>query len=527
MVSMDNDIGEIKVLPEVARLDMPHDEKVALSVLVERARTDFETFVLLFNPPDHCDYVYSKLHEYLVGLVQATVDGTRRRRQSVSVPPQHGKSHVLSIEAPAWLLGRKPGIQIAITSFSLELVTDMSKAIRSRLDHEIYKLVFPDVKIVAGSDRMESWRCTNGGAIRAKPRGAKLTGRKVDYLIIDDPHEGRKEAESKTKRKEVRDWYFADCYTRLSPNAVVFIIATRWHPEDLIGTLTNKSNVKALLAIGMEREIYEVHNIPALCEDEERDPLGRKIGEPAFPEVRTKEFLQGVKAAIPDYEWASQYMGRPRAAASGQVDVSRFQYCEIEEVPWDAATIRAWDLAITEDTKNDYTAGVLIAYDPKNDFLYILDIWHGRRVWPKMRKVIPEIARADKQHENVQIMGIEAVAGFGAVAQDLRDILLGEVKVLAYHPPAGDKLTRALPWLNKVEARKVFLVRGEWNDAFTEEVTAFPDGEFDDQVDGVTIGWELLTGRNRNGGEVRGNAATRPTSTGNRPQSARPQPATS
>ena len=62
---------------------------------------------------------------------------------------------------------------------------------------------------------------------------------------------------------------------------------------------------------------------------------------------------------------------------------------------------------------------------------------------------------------------------------------------------AGDKLTRALAWLNLAEAGKVFLVRGAWIDGFVEEVAAFPTGRHDDQVDAVSTAVNMLVGETR------------------------------
>jgi len=47
----------------------------------------------------------------------------------------------------------------------------------------------------------------------------------------------------------------------------------------------------------------------------------------------------------------------------------------------------------------------------------------------------------------------------------------------------GDKATRAKPASAQAEAGNVKLLRGDWNEAFLDEICAFPNGQFDDQVD--------------------------------------------
>jgi predicted phage terminase large subunit-like protein len=50
-------------------------------------------------------------------------------------------------------------------------------------------------------------------------------------------------------------------------------------------------------------------------------------------------------------------------------------------------------------------------------------------------------------------------------------------------PETGDKETRAEPYRGPVERRRVFLVRGEWNNDYIEELRNFPAGSYKDQVD--------------------------------------------
>jgi|GEM_PF-2864084 len=473
--------------------------EMALESVFRRARVAFAAFVALFNPPES-GYVFSRVHRHLANIIQEVADGSRSRRQATSVPPQHGKSRLLTVEAAAWILGKSPGIQIAITGFSHDLMTDFSKAIKERISHPFFARVFPDCRIVEGANRMDLWELSNGSKLTAKSVGKKLTGRRVDWLIVDDPHAGREEAESETMRRKVIQWFNADCVSRLSPQAAVFVVGTRWHREDLIGYLSGEERLEELKAANAEEEIFEVTNLPAICEDAESDPLGREEGESLFPELRGPDFLAKVKAAIPAYEWRSQYQGDPRISLAGNFDRDHLRFIARDEVPEGLELVRGWDIALTEKQSSDYTAGCLAGYHAESDCLYLLDMFRTRRSWTKLRGEMINRSLADKDREGVQRIGIEAVAGFVAVAQDVRRILLGTLKVEARFPPRGGKLLRAQPWLNKIEAGRVFLVRGVWTKEFVNELDSFPFGNHDDQVDAVSTAWEMLTGRNRNGG---------------------------
>lgn len=461
------------------------------AALVKMARTCFLAYVLLFNPPRASDMVIGKLHRFLAELVQQVADGEADPLQCVSVPPQHGKSTMLAVEASSWLMGYKPGVKIAITGHRHDLMIEFSLLVKARTAHPWYKLVFPKAGAPKpGHNQAERWVLANGSSLRAKSVGKKLTGSRVDWLIIDDAHAGRAEAESETQRRRVHNWYHADCVTRLSPGAKVFIIGTRWHPRDLIGHLTDPDYVNGLKAAGKHDRIFNVINLPAIAR--ENDPLGREPGEALFPEVRNADWLEGVRVAIPMYEWRSQYDGDPRSAVEGQADISKFIRIPMSQVPLQHPRLRGWDLALTEKQSSDFSAGALCAWDADHEYFYIVDMFHRKLAWPKLKPQLLNLALRDKLQWNSNRMGLEAVSGFEIGLQEVRSALMGKVRVEKRNPPRGGKLMRAQAWLNALEAGRVFLVEGEWNKAFLDELSEFPGGPHDDQVDAVSIAWESL-----------------------------------
>jgi predicted phage terminase large subunit-like protein len=62
-------------------------------------------------------------------------------------------------------------------------------------------------------------------------------------------------------------------------------------------------------------------------------------------------------------------------------------------------------------------------------------------------------------------------------------------------PPEGDKFTRAGPVAARVNAGRLKLVRGAWNRAFLDELSTFPVGAHDDQVDALSGAYAMLAAR--------------------------------
>ncbi|OUJ08373.1 phage terminase large subunit, partial [Acetobacter sp. DsW_059] len=60
----------------------------------------------------------------------------------------------------------------------------------------------------------------------------------------------------------------------------------------------------------------------------------------------------------------------------------------------------------------------------------------------------------------------------------------------------GDKATRAAPFASQVNAGNVFLVKAPWNRTFIDELTSFPAGAHDDQVDAAAGAFDRLVNEN-------------------------------
>jgi predicted phage terminase large subunit-like protein len=73
-----------------------------------------------------------------------------------------------------------------------------------------------------------------------------------------------------------------------------------------------------------------------------------------------------------------------------------------------------------------------------------------------------------------------AAAGKSDAATKIRLLAGYPVRVAAV---SGEKALRAQPAAAQTEAGNVKLLRGGWNAAFLDELSTFPNGRFDDQVD--------------------------------------------
>ncbi len=438
---------------------------------------------------EYCDpgYVASPVHHFIARrLEQAAKEPTRL---ILTMPPQHGKSRLVAQEYASWRLGQDPKRQIVVASYGSDLSKKSSRAARSRLLTPEYKFLFPQTIITRGDSAAGSWRTLQGGSMRAVGVEGTLTGHACDDLIIDDPTKDHKEAMSPTIREGIWQWFLSTAYTRLSERGSIIIIQTRWHVDDLVGRLLDPSRRAEMEDMGVKGEKWEVINLPGFAKD--HDPLGRSVGEALCPQRFSAERLKAIRSTLGSYLWTSLYDGEPRVKGGNYINGANFVTINADEVPAKMRWVRFWDVATSDKEKADYTASVAGA--EHNGVLYLRDFVFGQWRWPEARARIKEIA----ERENIEV-GFEAVGAFKTAFDNLREVVASRI-LLREMDEDTDKLTRALPWIAQVEAKKVCLVAGDWITAFESQCESFPDGTHDDMVDAVSGVWKMVHGQQSHG----------------------------
>jgi predicted phage terminase large subunit-like protein len=161
----------------------------------------------------------------------------------------------------------------------------------------------------------------------------------------------------------------------------------------------------------------------------------------------------------------------------------------LEAEPIGIGWVRSWDLAFTEKTTSDWTAGAKMGMTADGTIV-IADVVSGQMEWPDAVRTVANTARLDGKTIR---QGIECVSAQVGVLQTLlRDPLL---TAYTFNPIEvhRDKITRALPLIARSEQGKLAIVRGHWNQKFIDELCAFPEGMHDDQVDACSGGMTLLS----------------------------------
>lgn len=180
-------------------------------------------------------------------------------------------------------------------------------------------------------------------------------------------------------------------------------------------------------------------------------------------------------------------------------------FLHVDEAPRDARRVRYWDRASTEGA-GCYSAGVLVAMDDRG-LVYIEDVVRGQWSYHSRNAIMEETANRDRRKYQGEVLIYTEQEGGSAgkeVSQQIvtqlaghpvfSDIVGGKQsrKVDGQELPGDAKIIRAMPLAAQAEAGNVRIVRGAWNQDFLDELTAFPEYTYADQVDGVSGAFNKL-----------------------------------
>lgn len=445
-----------------------------LQFLLEHANEYFPYFVVSINR----NYEMKWFHRLVAEKCQQLYEGTIKKLM-VFMPPQHGKSEVISRMFPAWVLGKNPDLKIVGTSNSAELAQQFSRAIQRIIDSEEYKAVFPGTYLNGANSRnMVRGYLRNidifepvghKGFYKAVGVGGSLTGTPADMAIIDDPVKDAIEAQSVTFRNRVWEWYNSVLTTRLHNNSKQLFIMTRWHEDDLAGRI-----LKA------EPEQWDVVSIPAIAEHEEEH---RHIGEALWEERHSLEELEKQRARSPR-NFESLYQQHPSVIGGNIIKrdwieiISQADFRSrhtIEPIMFYLDT--AYNKK-SQTTDND-PSGIIGACVIEKT-LYITAAQTFYKEMPELIRYVPQWCNVNGYGRGSKL-AIEPKANGISVIQMLRDNC--SLAVVRTPTPTESKNVRLNVCAPMVECGRVKIVENTWNEAFLNELCAFPNAPHDEFVD--------------------------------------------
>ncbi len=422
---------------------------------------------MLRSEPKYLDGKHlRKINQSLLDIESGKID-----RLMIWAPPRHCKSELVSHYYPAWYLGHNPENQIIATSYNDELASDFGRKVRNTVGDDDFKRLFKNVELSQDSKAKDRWHTNESGVYVSAGIGGSITGRGGHRILIDDPIKNSDEAESRTFRDRVWNWYLSTIYSRQMPQSAIIVMLTRWHDDDLAGRLLKEQKHGG--------DKWTVLEFPAINDK----------GEALWPEYWPLKKLLRIKANLKSqFYWDALYQQKPVKREGSIFKLGWFpRYKKIPERSFFDQVIQSWDTAFKDKEQNDPSA--CSTFGVKNRIKYLLEVL-------KVRAELPQLLTLSKT-QAMKWQANRIVIEDKASGQDLAPMLKRETKIpVTLYRSSADKVARAHMATGSCASGEVLLpddaIMPAWFPDFIDELTGFPKVEHDDQVDSFSQGINYL-----------------------------------
>jgi predicted phage terminase large subunit-like protein len=401
------------------------------------------------------------------------------KRLMIFTQPRVGKTEAVSRRFPAFMFGKNPDCNVIATSYSDDLARANNRDVQRIITSDQYPLLFPNTRIgstrsqsgVKNSDEFEV--VGHRGVYKSAGVGGGITGRGFNIGLIDDPIKSREEADSKTYRERLWEWYNAVFYTRrANDDAAIILVQTRWHHDDLAGRLLAQ-NASEWTVVRFEA-IKETNDAPNKYNAYDK----RAYGDVLWPDLFSSEAMADTQKQLGTFNFASLYQQRPVPRSGNMFKTDRIKIIDNLPASDVVKSVRYWDKAGSSG-KGCLSAGVLMC-ELRDRRYVVADVTAGQ--WSSLEREtrMLQAARIDGRKTKIfyeQEPGSGGKESAESSARNLRGFIAKADRV------TGAKDSRAEPFAAQVEAGNVMVLNRPWTKDYLDELEMYPNGKFLDRTD--------------------------------------------
>ena len=424
-----------------------------------------------FLPNWHIDYLVEHLEAVTAGEIT---------RLLINVPPRHMKSTLVSVLWPTWEWIRRPSGRWIFASHAESLAIKHSVDRRTVLQSEWYRRRWGEiVRLASDQNEKREFLNTRRGHMTATSIGASILGKGGNRIVVDDPHNPVL-VESDGQRDAAIRFFSRTLSTRLDSKATdaIVVVMQRLHERDLAAVCVDFGFTH--VCIPAEAEVTTRVVFPR-----SGHVVSRDAGDVLWPAREGVAVLAQQRQLLGAAVYAGQYQQRPAPAGGTIFRRDWFRY--YDELPRDLEIAQSWDMAFKDKADHDYVVG-LVAGRLGAD-IYLIDRVKGQWSFSESCRQVEALA---EHYPSTTTTLIEDMANGPAIIDALTHRIPGIIAV----QPAGGKIARAQAAQPRVEAGNVYLpnphaegpLRADraWVDDFLHQLTVFPHGAHDDDVDAFT-----------------------------------------
>lgn len=450
--------------------------------IMRRAEESLFAFVQVFwnRIEGHKPFLPNWHFHYLAEYLEAITAG-QLTRLVVNLPPRHGKSLLVCVFWPVWEWLRQPNQRWMFVSGSESLASQHSRGRRQLLLDPDLLTRYPDLALRADHRSKAEFQNVRNGLMQATSFGSSLLGKGGNRIVLDDP-ETYQQAASQPWRERNYGQFRHVVGTRADDKlrSAIVLIQQRLHPQDLSGFCERHGFTRVSLpALQPEAKTFV---FPRSGRQEHRVE-----GQPLWPERESVETLATQRNLMGSIAFNAQYQQAPDDPSGAFFRNAKWGFYSVlpeGRLEW----YMSFDLSFKGGTNSDYVVGLIAARH--GALTYLVDRFKAKLEYPETKKVIADY---NKRYPQAIAILVEDAANGTPLVQELTAVIPGIIGIR----PQGSKEARAAVAQAACEAGQVLLPRryeaslSEWPQAdwvpdFIENVSQFPHGRYDDDVDALS-----------------------------------------
>jgi predicted phage terminase large subunit-like protein len=381
----------------------------------------------------------------------------------VNAPPRCCKSSI-GICLAAWTLGHDPTSEVMILAGREDLAEEISRKVRAIVRAPWFSKAFPRTVLSKSKSRKMDFATDAGGGLYAASIHGNFTGRGADLVIVDDPL-SVSDATNLEKIQRINEIFDDAVLSRLNNprTGKVVIIMHRLHEDDLSGHVWKQG--------GWSRTV-----LPLIAPRTKTFDLGyrqwtRKKGDILRPEAFSKREIKRLQK-----RGSFQLLWQQNPLGNSFKTVKRRHFGRFSAVP-EMGVILSIDPSLIG--VGDCSFNVIQAWCRDGDKYFVIDQWREQCGFLDLRRACLRMIRL---HRPVAIL-VERTGNGAALLDEFRRKRHNVVAII----PNGSKLDRFRQVSRIIRSRKVLLKDdAPWREEFLDEITHFPTGPADDQLDAAT-----------------------------------------
>lgn len=454
--------GAARILEEAAKRKRQIDAIVGNSVV---------DTIKLMNPRYHP----ARFHLEIGAVVDQFLEEVRLGNMPwyiINAPPRHGKTETVGRGLPRRAFATMPGMQILYATSTDDRARQVSMTVKGGVE-QMYK---DGIRHLEPGEiwTTQEWYTTSGSAWNAVGKGSATGGIGANIVVIDDVTGSDEKARSKAFMDGAYEWVESDILSRLETGGGVLLMETRRGLNDLAGWANERYQGR-----------FKQFVWPCRAMETTRD--WRQPGEFLWPERFGQKWFDGSpQLTTNNVMWETLYQQNPIPRGGSIIHRSWIDDAVYYGDPLEYAqsadiVIITVDGAAEVKQSNDPTAIQVWALRGGQHFL--IEALCLRLESPEVVGVVRQLAAVYNPHAIV----VENTSSGRAIRQYLERELPG---VIGHdvHGHSGDKVSRMTPYVPLWASGGVRVcATAPYRHRYTNEVTAVPRAQHDDEFDATTI----------------------------------------